>query len=179
MVKENTYQFSCAPGRVEGSYVVEVQGTSAEDALQNYYDDEYEIVGAFAQIKPGVPDLNTVTKENLIEKPKRRIFVCSPFRGNAQSTMEENIEAARQYCRFVLDQGYVPFAPHLLYPQFVNEFDEAERNRGIEAGLALLPSMDFLWVFGRSVGEETEGMKREIIRAYQLKIPVKFTKVPF
>jgi hypothetical protein len=46
--------------------------------------------------------------------PKRPlVYICSPFAGDVAS----NTEAARQYCKFAVRQGAIPFAPHLLYPR--------------------------------------------------------------
>jgi len=46
--------------------------------------------------------------------PKERVYICSPYSGNTQS----NTVKARLYCRLAYDQGFVPIAPHLYYPQF-------------------------------------------------------------
>ena len=46
--------------------------------------------------------------------PKERVYICSPYSGNTQS----NTTKARLYCRLAYDQGFVPIAPHLYYPQF-------------------------------------------------------------
>ena len=32
-----------------------------------------------------------------------------------------NVENARRYSRFAVDAGYIPIAPHLLFPQFLND----------------------------------------------------------
>lgn len=49
-------------------------------------------------------------------------------------------------------------APHLLFPQFLNEDSLKERADGIAMGLELLLGCDEMWVFG----EATEGMEQEI-----------------
>ena len=56
------------------------------------------------------------------------------------------------------DLGYLPIAPHLLFPQFLNEGIEAERQIGISMGMELLLDCEEVWVFG----EATEGMQAEI-----------------
>lgn len=38
-----------------------------------------------------------------------KIFVCSPLRGD----YEINLNNARNYCLFVVREGYLPIAPHL------------------------------------------------------------------
>lgn len=40
------------------------------------------------------------------------VYVCSPYSGD----VETNVAAARRYCRFAVDKGFIPIAPHLLYP---------------------------------------------------------------
>ena len=95
------------------------------------------------------------------------IFVCSPFAGD----MEANKSKARKYCRFVMEQGNVPFAPHLLYPQFLDDTDPTERKAGIDMGLMVLESCSELWCFGSDI---SAGMKVEIEKAGKtLGIPVR------
>jgi len=97
----------------------------------------------------------------------KRVFVCSPFGGKA-----ENTERAREHCRRVIDAGHAPFAPHLLYPQILNDADEAQRRCGLEMGLRFLESCDEVWVFGSLV---SAGMSMEIAHAQALGIPtIKF-----
>ena len=58
-----------------------------------------------------------------------------------------------------LEQGQIPLAPHLLFPQFVNEDDPAERELAIFMDVILLGKCQELWVFGDSI---SEGMNTEI-----------------
>ena len=92
------------------------------------------------------------------------IFVCSPYRGD----MEANTQNARRYCRLVMEQGGIPFAPHLLFTQFLDENKAAERRQGLWMGREMLKLCDELWAFG----EPTEGMRMEIEQAERLGIPV-------
>ena len=48
------------------------------------------------------------------------VYICSPFSGD----VETNVANARRYSRYAVDKGYIPIAPHLLFPQF--HFAEAE-----------------------------------------------------
>lgn len=95
----------------------------------------------------------------------KRIFVCSPFRGD----VARNLEIAHAACRVVLDHGHAPFAPHVLYPCILDDADPEERAAGIRAGLAWLAASDELWVFGTP----TSGMQQEIAEAERLGIAVK------
>ena len=90
--------------------------------------------------------------------------MCSPYRGD----MATNTQNARRYCRLVVEQGGIPFAPHLLFTQFLDEDKAAERRRGLWMGMEMLRLCDELWAFG----EPTEGMRMEIAQAEYLGIPV-------
>ena len=88
---------------------------------------------------------------------RKKVFICSPFRGD----MEGNARKAAAYSRMAYEQGFLPVAPHLLFPQFLNEGIEEERRLGIAMGMELLALCDEVWVFG----EATEGMAAEIASA--------------
>ena len=95
------------------------------------------------------------------------IYVASPYHGDT----EQNVEYARRACRYVLEQGHIPFAPHLIYPQFLDEDKPEERKRGLAAGLAILFRCDALWAFGPNI---SEGMRGEISTAEYYQIPVEY-----
>ena len=86
------------------------------------------------------------------------VYICSPFRGD----IEKNVEKARSYCRFAVKRGAIPYAPHLLMPQFMDDSDEKERNLALFMGQVMLDKCAELWVFGTVV---SEGMRGEIERA--------------
>ena len=94
------------------------------------------------------------------------IYICSPYAGS----IGENVRFARAACRYAAKQACAPVAPHLLYPQFLNDAVPIERNAGIEMGLRLLSVCDELWVCGSKI---SEGMKKEINEAKRLGIPVR------
>lgn len=73
-------------------------------------------------------------KESREMEERKKVFICSPFRGD----MEGNARKAAVYSRMACDRGYLPIAPHLLFPQFLNEGIEAERQLGISMGMELL-----------------------------------------
>lgn len=100
----------------------------------------------------------------------RRVFVCSPFRGD----VARNVEVARAVCRQVLREGDAPFAPHLLYPDFLDDDVSEERALGIGAGLAWLAVADEVLV----VGEPTAGMRAEIAAAETLGVPIRRVAAP-
>ncbi len=73
-----------------------------------------------------------------------------------------NVDAARRYSRFAVDKGYIPVAPHLLFPQFLDDADPDERKLGIFFGNAIMSKCSEVWVFGSRI---SAGMQAEIRRA--------------
>ena len=101
----------------------------------------------------------------IIEKEERAlrafrpiVYICSPYAGE----MESNIKAAQKYSRFAVGKGYIPIAPHLLFPQFLNDADPAERKLVLFFGNALMSKCSEVWVFGERI---STGMEAEIKRA--------------
>lgn len=86
------------------------------------------------------------------------VYICSPFSGD----VEGNVAAARRYSRFAVDKGYIPIAPHLLFPQFLDDDDTDERELGLFFGNALMSKCAEVWVFGSRI---SSGMEAEIKRA--------------
>ena len=84
------------------------------------------------------------------------VYICSPFSGDT----EENMEKARDYCRYAVDKGVIPLAPHLLLPQYMDE--GTERDLALFMDLVLLTKCKEVWVFG---GIISSAMEAEIKRA--------------
>lgn len=106
-----------------------------------------------------------------LEKSRKRlnqplIFVCSPYRGDVNA----HVKCARRHCRYVVKQGGIPFAPHLLFTQFLDDSKASERRKGMLMGAEMLKLCDELWVFG----EPSAGMQTEIDLAKCLGIPVRW-----
>jgi hypothetical protein len=93
------------------------------------------------------------------------VFICSPLAGD----VEHNLERARRYCRFAVTKGAIPLAPHLLFPQFMDDGDKTQRNLAILMGLVLLSKCHELWRFGNKI---SPGMAIELEKAKRLGIPV-------
>ena len=110
----------------------------------------------------GYPDptaFGAIEKEEKALRAFRPIvYICSPYAGD----IETNTAAARRYCRFAVEAGYIPIAPHLLFPQFLNDSDPKERELGLFFGNALLSKCVEMFVFGSRI---SEGMEAEIKRA--------------
>lgn len=119
------------------------------------------------------PDPTAYEALSVIEQAEREVrifrpivFICSPYAGD----IENNVKAAQKYCRFAVAMGYIPFAPHLLFPQFLNDTDPKERDLGLFFGIALMSKCAELWVFGEMV---SAGMAKEIEKAEKRGMPIR------
>lgn len=121
----------------------------------------------------GYPDptayeaLTAVQREEKKKPYRPLVFVCSPLAG----AVERNLENARRYSRFAVDSGMIPVAPHLLFPQFLDDANDEERQLGIFFGLVLLRKCEELWVFGTRY---SKGMRAEIAKARKHGMPIRF-----
>lgn len=103
--------------------------------------------------------MSTVEKEERALRAFRPIvYICSPYAGET----EKNVKAAQKYSRFSVEKGYIPIAPHLLFPQFLNDANPKERQLGLFFGNALMSKCSEVWVFGSHI---SAGMEAEINRA--------------
>lgn len=106
--------------------------------------------------------INNVLREERLEGVGERcyrplVFICSPYAGN----IEQNITRAQRYCRFAVSRNTIPLAPHLFFPQFMDDDDKEERSLALFMGIVLLGKCSEIWVFGRT----SPGMTLEIERA--------------
>ena len=114
----------------------------------------------------GYPDPTAYNAISSVEREEHQalrafrpiVYICSPYAGD----IEGNTEAARRYSRFAVEAGYIPIAPHLLFPQFMDDDDPAERELGLFFGNALMSKCSEVWVFGERI---SNGMAAEIKRA--------------
>ena len=123
----------------------------------------------------GYYDPTTYTALSNIEAEERKarfrpvVYVCSPFSGN----LESNVENTRRYCRFAVDSGFVPFAPHLLFPQFMYDEVPEERELALFMGIVMLTKCAELWVFGERI---SKGMSKEIHKAEARNMLIRYFK---
>lgn len=96
---------------------------------------------------------------------RKTVYICSPFSGN----VAVNIENTKHYCRFAVDQGYMPVASHLLYPQFMD--DATERDVAMHMSLVLMGKCEEVWVVGSTI---TQGMAVEIEQAKYWKKHIRY-----
>ena len=111
--------------------------------------------------------LTNIMREEKAKRYRPLVYICSPYAGD----IERNTNRARNYCRFAVSEGVIPIAPHLHYPQFLDESDQEQRNLGIFFALVLLGKCDALWVFGDQV---SKGMSAEISKAKRRGLPIRY-----
>jgi hypothetical protein len=121
----------------------------------------------------GYPDptayeaLTAVAKSEASAKIYRPlVYIASQFAGDT----DFNTRRAQGYCRFAVSMGCIPIAPHLHYPQFMDDDDNEQRELGLFFALVLLGKCDELWVFGKP----SDGMSREISKAQKRGMPIKY-----
>ena len=83
------------------------------------------------------------------------VYICSPYAGD----IARNVKNARKYSRFAFEQDTIPIAAQLLFPQFLNDENPAEREAAMHFNYVLLGKCEELWVFGNTI---SEGMAHEI-----------------
>lgn len=95
------------------------------------------------------------------------IYICSPFSSNP----EANTRRAREFCRFALEHGRIPLAPHLMFPQFMSDKDPTERDLALFMDIVLMGKCQELWVLGNEV---SAGMAIEIEKAKKRRQRVRY-----
>ena len=93
------------------------------------------------------------------------VYICSPYSGD----IERNTANARMYSRFAVAKNTIPFAPHLLLPQYISE--EHERGLAMFMNKVFLGKCDELWVFGNKI---TDGMEEEIELAGKMRKKIRY-----
>ena len=74
------------------------------------------------------------------------VYICSPFSGD----VEDNTERTKQFCRFALEQGQIPLAPQLMFPQFMDDENPEERELALFMDIVLLGKCSEMWVLATS-----------------------------
>lgn len=93
-----------------------------------------------------------------------KVYIISQYKAPTEMEMEFNRKVTRHFCREIVLEGKIPVAPHLFYTQFLNEYQEKERQVGLSLGLKELHEADeFLMIV--IDGRISEGMYWEIWQA--------------
>lgn len=111
--------------------------------------------------------LKRIEKQEKEARYRPLVYICSPFSGK----VKKNKRKARKYCRFALEQHTIPFAPHLLFPQFMDDNNPEERQTAMFMNMVMLGKCEQLWVFGENY---SNGMKAEIQKAKFRKIKIRY-----
>ena len=93
------------------------------------------------------------------------VYICSPYAGD----VDKNTYRARAFSRFAVEKKYIPIAPHLLCPQYLNE--ETERWLGLKMGIVFMGKCEEIWVFSDVV---SEGMAAEIDKAKRMRKKIRY-----
>jgi hypothetical protein len=101
-------------------------------------------------------------------KVMKTVYICSPLSAGTPAGVGQNIRRAKQYSRYAMTHGCVPYAPHLIFPQFCSEAED--REAVLEMCCQMVMRCDEVWVFGR---ETSAGMAREIETAHRFNKPVR------
>lgn len=95
------------------------------------------------------------------------VYICSPYSGE----VERNLEMARRYSRFAVDQHCLPITPHIYFTQFMNDSIPEERETALFMNWVLMSKCAELWVFGSVI---SKGMQAEIDRAKRKHIKIRY-----
>lgn len=129
-----------------------------------------------------------------IEREERKaayrplVYICSPYSGN----VDFNVTNARIYCKYAVDNKCIlctakinadlrskafalakvlTIAPHLLFPQFMNDEEPTDRELAMFMNMVLLSKCEELWVFGNTI---SQGMGQEIAKAEKRRMKIRY-----
>ena len=100
------------------------------------------------------------------------VYICSPYKGD----VEANTKKARAFCRYALDNGQIPLAPHLMFPQFMKDADKEERELALFMDIVLMGKCDEVWVLAERI---SSGMQLEIDKATKRRQTVRYFNARF
>lgn len=83
---------------------------------------------------------------------------------------------ARRFCAFAVSARQIPLAPHLHYPQFMDDTNPDVRELATFFNRILLSKCEELWAY---IGRVSAGMRTEIDGAHQMDIPVRVFDADF
>lgn len=102
-----------------------------------------------------------------------RCYLISRYRADNAAELDFNVAIAKHYCKEIVEDGYIPVAPHLFFTQFLDDNFPADRATGTLMGIEELKKCQrFLLVIVDGV--ISEGMQRELQEVSRLGIPGRF-----
>lgn len=96
------------------------------------------------------------------------VYICSRYSGD----VVHNVAETQKFCSFAVKKNTIPVAPHLLYPQFLDDNDPKERELSLFFGKVLLTKCSEMWVF--TDGELSTGMRLERTYAQHRGIKIRY-----
>jgi hypothetical protein len=114
----------------------------------------------------GIKAEAAIALDSLDSPPMKAIYVCSAIRGN----IPKCLTSTRRSCKVLIDMGYIPIAPFVMFSEVLNYENILDRSIGMTLGLELIRFCSELWIFSKRATEE---MQKEIERAIVLKIPTR------
>lgn len=106
----------------------------------------------------------------VLDKPV--VYICSPYSGDIKT----NVRLARSFSAVAVAKSAVPIAPHLVFPQFMDDEDPLDRELAMQMNHILLSRCDEIWVYQPRI---SAGMKQEITWAKDAGLPVRFFDIDF
>ena len=94
------------------------------------------------------------------------VFICTPLTGD----MENNSQRAGKFCRYALDQGQIPLAPALMYPQYMPDLGR-KIGFAVFMSVVLMGKCQEMWVLDENV---TDDMKKLIERAEKRRQKIRY-----
>ena len=117
--------------------------------------------------------LSHIAREEQAQRVYRPlVYICSPYRGDVES----NTLKAREFCRFAFDNGQIPLAPHLMFPQFMSDENQEERELVLFMDIVLMGKCKEVWVLADFI---SEGMEAEISKAKKRRQTVRYFNSKF
>lgn len=111
--------------------------------------------------------LSRIEREERKANYRPLVYICSPYSGN----VDFNVTNARIYCKYAVDNKCIPIAPHLLFPQFMNDEESTDRELAMFMNMVLLSKCEELWVFGNTI---SQGMGQEIAKAEKRRMKIRY-----
>lgn len=111
--------------------------------------------------------LSRIEREERKAKYRPLVYICSPYSSNVAL----NVTNARIYCKYAVDNKCIPIAPHLLFPQFMNDEEPIDRELAMSMNMVLLSKCEKLWVFGNTI---SQGMGQEIEKAEKRRMKIRY-----
>lgn len=111
--------------------------------------------------------LSRIEREERKTNYRPLVYICSPYSGN----VDFNVTNARIYCKYAVDNKCIPIAPHLLFPQFMNDEEPTDRELAMFMNMVLLGKCEELWVFGNTI---SQGMGQEIAKAEKRRMKIRY-----